>query len=549
MLRRRRRKDDDFSGEFAGGAWSPAEDMASPDYRLLIAALAVLGGVALARGAAVPQGREAAGLREIGERMAALAATGDVAGRRLGHTRPRVPRPISPTAPTDCSSGSNASAPRSEREQVYRRLAETMHEGVAVERDGIQLANALRRACGRAARRWSAARSRNSSTPSTARCSRRSCVATATGWRPTVPRGRTVLHRLADRAGRVLVQRTTLEGGRRWSSPRPRSSRRAGGRRRPARPHRGLGPRSTFGEGIATTDAAGQIVYVNRAAEQLIGKPAADVLGRTLQDVVSLVDETERKGARRSGAAVPQHRRAGAARPARHGAGEGGGVERSIEVSVSPLRGPDGDLGGTVITLRDVSDLRGLINRCLPGQPTLTGLVNRREFERRLQEALEEARRRPASRVLLPDLDRFKAVNDEGRPRRRRQHAAQVAGLLKEAVRDSDTVGRLGGDEFAILLKGCPLEKARQIADDVVRAIGDFRFVWKDKIFNVGVSVGLIEVTRESSTLEDLVDAADSACYVAKKQGGHVHVYSARDEGRGAQERRDPLAAVAAGRR
>jgi EAL domain-containing protein (putative c-di-GMP-specific phosphodiesterase class I) len=106
----------------------------------------------------------------------------------------------------------------------------------------------------------------------------------------------------------------------------------------------------------------------------------------------------------------------------------------------------------------------------------------------------------------------------------------EVATLIKDAVRDSDTVGRLGGDEFGVLLVGCPLEKARQIADDVVRAVADYRFVWKDKIFNIGVSVGLVEVSRESGSLEDMIGAADSACYVAKKQGGHVHVYSARDE-------------------
>jgi EAL domain-containing protein (putative c-di-GMP-specific phosphodiesterase class I) len=106
----------------------------------------------------------------------------------------------------------------------------------------------------------------------------------------------------------------------------------------------------------------------------------------------------------------------------------------------------------------------------------------------------------------------------------------EVAGIIKEAVRDSDTVGRLGGDEFGILLVGCPLEKARQIADDAVRAVNDHRFVWKDKIFSVGVSIGLVEVTHESTSIEDIIGAADSACYVAKNQGSHVHVYSARDE-------------------
>jgi hypothetical protein len=82
-----------------------------------------------------------------------------------------------------------------------------------------------------------------------------------------------------------------------------------------------------------------------------------------------------------------------------------------------------------------------------------------------------------------------------------------------------------------LLLVGCPLEKARQIADDVVRSINDYRFVWKDKIFNIGVSIGLVEIGRGGGSIEDVMNSADSACYVAKKQGGvHVHVYSAREE-------------------
>jgi EAL domain-containing protein (putative c-di-GMP-specific phosphodiesterase class I)/GGDEF domain-containing protein len=106
----------------------------------------------------------------------------------------------------------------------------------------------------------------------------------------------------------------------------------------------------------------------------------------------------------------------------------------------------------------------------------------------------------------------------------------EVAKLLKEAVRDSDTVARLGGDEFGMLLVGCPLDKARQIADDVCRKVTDYRFVWKDKIFNIGVSIGLVELSRDSGSMEESLAAADSACYVAKRQGGHVQVYSARDE-------------------
>jgi diguanylate cyclase (GGDEF)-like protein len=189
---------------------------------------------------------------------------------------------------------------------------------------------------------------------------------------------------------------------------------------------------------------------------------------------------------------------------------------------------------GAALLLHDLTELRGLA-RQMSYQAThdaLTGLVNRREFERRLEEAIESGHRGDGQHVLCYlDLDRFKLVNDTSGHLAGDSMLREVAKLLRDAVRDSDTVARLGGDEFGTLLVGCPLEKARQIADDLCRSVGDYRFVWKDRIFNIGVSIGLVEISRESGTLEELLAAADSACYVAKKQGtGRVALYSARDE-------------------
>jgi diguanylate cyclase (GGDEF)-like protein/PAS domain S-box-containing protein len=286
-------------------------------------------------------------------------------------------------------------------------------------------------------------------------------------------------------------------------------------------------------EGVITTDVEGRIVYVNKAGEEIIGRVASDALGQTLLEVVDLVEEGDRRSL---GDPVRQCLATGGrVHIGRRGmivAREGRG-DRPIELAVSPLRDASGELSGTVVALRDVSDLRGIARQMSyqASHDALTGLANRREFERRLQDALEGAHAAGQRHVLCYlDLDRFKAVNDECGHTAGDGMLREVAGLIRDAVRDSDTVGRLGGDEFGMLLAGCPLEKARQIADDVVRAVADYRFVWKDKIFGIGVSVGLVEITSESGSLEDLISAADSACYVAKKQGGHVHVYSARDE-------------------
>jgi diguanylate cyclase (GGDEF)-like protein/PAS domain S-box-containing protein len=290
---------------------------------------------------------------------------------------------------------------------------------------------------------------------------------------------------------------------------------------------------NSLAEAVIATDKDGHITFMNPAAEQLTGSAAATAVGKSLEDIVSLVDETDRRllsdpvhQALTSGAAVNLSRRALLL-------SRSNGNERSIELSASPIRTGPNELSGAVIMLHDVTELRGLAR--LSYQAThdaLTGLVNRREFERRLQEAIESGQRGDGQHVLCClDLDRFKLVNDTSGHLAGDSMLREVAKLLRDAVRDSDTVARLGGDEFGTLLVGCPLEKARQIADDVCRAVGDYRFAWKDRIFDIGVSVGLVEISRESGTLEELLAAADTACYVAKKQGsGRVVVYSARDE-------------------
>ncbi len=290
----------------------------------------------------------------------------------------------------------------------------------------------------------------------------------------------------------------------------------------------------SLAEAIIATDTEGRITYLNAAAESLTGTIANNVIGKPLEDIIGLVDETDRrllsdpvKQALTTGAPVNLSRRALLLSKAN-------GAERSIELSASPIRDTEKQVTGAVVLLHDVTELRGLA-RQMSYQAThdaLTGLVNRREFERRLEEAVDSGHRGDGQHVLCYiDLDRFKVVNDTSGHLAGDSMLREVAKLLRDAVRDSDTVARLGGDEFGMLLIGCPLEKARQIADDVCRAVADYRFVWKDKIFNIGTSIGLVEVSRESGTLEELMAAADSACYVAKKQGsGRVAVYSARDE-------------------
>jgi diguanylate cyclase (GGDEF)-like protein/PAS domain S-box-containing protein len=297
---------------------------------------------------------------------------------------------------------------------------------------------------------------------------------------------------------------------------------------------RAMATLDAMGESVITVDAEGRIDYINHSAELLLNQPVNQVLGKTFADVASLVDENDRRKlddpvqkALGSAGRVTAARRAVLV-PANDG------NERYVEISVTPLQLEGNDSSGLVLVLHDTSELRGLTRQMTyqASHDALTGLVNRREFERRLQEALDSAQTGDAGHALCYlDLDHFKVVNDTCGHTAGDNMLREIASLIKDTVRDSDTVGRIGGDEFALLLVGCPLEKARQIADNVVRSVDDYRFVWKDKIFNVGVSIGLVEIGRDSGTIEDIMNSADSACYVAKKQGGlHVHVYSAREE-------------------
>ena len=290
----------------------------------------------------------------------------------------------------------------------------------------------------------------------------------------------------------------------------------------------------SISEGVIITDTRGHIDYLNTAAEELLGCSLQQAHARTLADLAALVDEADRHAlpdpVRRC---LDERRRIDLGRRALLVA-RGSGKEVSVEMRASPIRGGGQEPSGCVVVLHDVSELRG-ITRQMSYQAShdpLTGLANRREFERRLEEAMQQARDRSTSHVLCYlDLDRFKAVNDTSGHTAGDNMLRELAALLKEKVRDSDVIARVGGDEFGMLLIGCPLEKARQIADDVCAAIRDFNFVWRDKIFSVGVSVGLVQIGPESGSLEDVLTAADSACYVAKQQGrGRIHVYSARDE-------------------
>ncbi|MFK5912849.1 MAG: EAL domain-containing protein [Woeseiaceae bacterium] len=157
----------------------------------------------------------------------------------------------------------------------------------------------------------------------------------------------------------------------------------------------------------------------------------------------------------------------------------------------------------------------------------LTGLINRREFEARLEKAITAVKYNKRNHVLCyMDLDEFKIVNDTCGHVAGDALLQNLAKHLEGKIRSTDTIARLGGDEFGLLLPHCNINKARKIANDLRERVKEFNFIWDGKVFDVGVSIGLVEINESMVTLTEVLKAADSACYVAKELGkNRIHVY------------------------
>jgi diguanylate cyclase (GGDEF)-like protein/PAS domain S-box-containing protein len=289
----------------------------------------------------------------------------------------------------------------------------------------------------------------------------------------------------------------------------------------------------SIGDGVITTDADGTIDYLNPVAEDLTGWPEREALGLPLARVFRVVDE--RIGHERD---YPLHICLRDGRMLRHENRHSllrkDGRRFSIQDSAAPIRDRDGAIVGTVVVFHDITEMQHLASKMafLASHDSLTGLLNRHEFELRLQQALEGARAEGRSHaVCYLDLDQFKIVNDTCGHVAGDELLKQLTHRLHGQIRASDVLARLGGDEFGVILEDCDLDTAYRVADGLRQAVRDFRFVWQDRSFEVGVSAGLVPIGADSGSMTDVLSAADSACYVAKDLGrNRVHIYQPDDE-------------------
>jgi len=288
----------------------------------------------------------------------------------------------------------------------------------------------------------------------------------------------------------------------------------------------------SIGDGVITTDASGLIQYLNPVAETLTGWKLNEALGMPLTQVFKIIHEITREAIENP---VEQVLHSGVVDLANHTVLiTRNGRELSIEDSAAPIRTRDGQIVGVVLVFHDVTQSRNMA-RLLSWQAShdnLTGLVNRREFENRLAQAVTSAQTGKEQHALCYlDLDQFKIVNDTCGHVAGDELLCEVANLFQTHVSDCHTLARLGGDEFGIIFNHCSLDAALLFANTLRETTQKFRFVWKkDKVFNLSVSIGLVAINADTQTMNTALSAADAACYVAKNQGrNRVHIYQADD--------------------
>ena len=284
---------------------------------------------------------------------------------------------------------------------------------------------------------------------------------------------------------------------------------------------------ASINDGVVRTDAGGRIDFLNPSAEELLGVSLADVRGKLLSRAYRVLDmESDKPRPNVVETCLDgQHvvEPADASLLVRSD-----GTTVVVRESAAPIFAANGALEGAVLVITDVSQVHSLQQRMahLATHDPLTGLINRREFEVRLQEAITTASSSHRQFALCYlDLDEFKIVNDTCGHTAGDELLKQLTSVLDEVIPEGDTLARLGGDEFGILLADHDPDEAAEHARAVIDAVRQYRFQWEERVFEIAASVGIVPVVGGHGNLAELLSAADSACYVAKGRGrNEIHI-------------------------
>ena len=274
---------------------------------------------------------------------------------------------------------------------------------------------------------------------------------------------------------------------------------------------------------LFTVDEHGVILSVNQCGAEQLGYRVDELIGKP---IFELSPDSDKQAAERQLRTWLERPDSVTGQEQRKIARDGSilWVNESVRVMKN-----NADVRTLVIVCTDITATRRLTDE-LAYQAThdpLTGLINRNEFEQRLNQLLSSTRLDNTQHVLCyMDLDGFRQVNDNCGHIAGDELLRQLGGVLLGHIRKRDTIARLGGDEFAVLMEHCPMYRAKVIAGKILQAIKDFQFVWDRRAFRLSVSIGLVPVNNLSGSMVEVMNDADRACYTAKDLGrNRLHIF------------------------
>jgi diguanylate cyclase (GGDEF)-like protein/PAS domain S-box-containing protein len=285
----------------------------------------------------------------------------------------------------------------------------------------------------------------------------------------------------------------------------------------------------SIGDAVVVTDADGMIEFINPKAQELTGFSSDDARGRRVAEVLPLFNEQSGVPVTSPLELALQHNRI-VGLDSHTVIRRQDGASIAISDTAAPIRSSDGKMQGGVLVFQDESERRSLMQRLAwqAERDHLTGLLNRRAMENRLAAALHSVQHEARQYIFCYiDLDRFKLVNDTCGHRAGDTLLQRLSAIMAHRVEGRNHyLARLGGDEFGLLFVDTALSEALDHIQGLRDEVSRFRFEWDDKVFRLGVSLGVTELHRGMTDIGEILAQADTACYHAKSLGGSaIQVY------------------------
>lgn len=289
----------------------------------------------------------------------------------------------------------------------------------------------------------------------------------------------------------------------------------------------------SIGEAVVCTDQEMKITFMNPVAEKMTGWANTIALGQPVSHIIKLTNGVDGPEIENPIEHCLNHRPYSSLNESmvlHHRDGQ----YYDIQESVAPLKTLEGGVVGAVMVFQDVGESRAMMRKLShsASHDNLTGLPNRANFENKLKAAIQvsvELNQQHALAFL--DLDYFKAINDTAGHPAGDALLKELSQLMRQHLRNSDCVARLGGDEFGLLMLNCTLPHAKAITQSLVSMINGYHFYWEDKLYRIGASAGVTQISSSNNQRSEIMAQADIACYTAKHSGrGQVFLYQPRQK-------------------